>query len=191
MIDTPRIYECHSHNPQKNLSGEKRMQNPEAIFAEKFARSYSDRFLHIHSGTRKDNTLFIREVPVSGNGIADLVVFSWDRSLARQASTSLNLEELDPTVRAFELKLSNWRKGIMQAHRYKYFSHASILVLPKNRVKSVQSELDLFRKLGVGLWGFAPETGSITCFYTPRPRQQHIPKHTQKAIRLAAQTVCS
>lgn len=191
MIDTPRIYEYNFHHPQKNFSGGKKRPSPETVFAEKFARSYSERFLHIHSGTCKDNTLFIREVPVSGNGIADLVVFSWDRSLARQASTSLNLEELDPTVRAFELKLSNWRKGIMQAHRYKYFSHASILVLPKNRVQSVQSELDLFRKLGVGLWGFALETGSITCFYTPRPRQQHIPKQVQKAIRLAAQTVCS
>lgn len=110
MIDTSRIYECHFHNPQKNFSGDQKRSNPEAVFAEKFARSYSDRFLHIHSGTCKDNTLFIREVPVSGNGIADLVVFSWARSLGRQASTSLNLEELDPTVRAFELKLSNWRR---------------------------------------------------------------------------------
>jgi hypothetical protein len=128
---------------------------------------------------------------VYGNGIADLLVFSWSDTLAQQESTSLDLEQLDPTVRAFEFKLSDWRRGMMQAHRYKYFSHASILVLPKNKMKSVKPQLDLFRKLRVGLWGFLPETGSITCFYTPRPKQQQITKHAQKAVRLASQAVCS
>lgn len=191
MLDTSRIYEYHFHNPQKNFSGGDRRPNPEAVFAEQFARSYCDRFLQIHSGTCKDKTLFMREVPVYGNGIADLLVFSWSHTLTQKVSTSLDLEQLDPTVRAFEFKLSNWRRGMMQAHRYKYFSHASILVLPKNKIKSVKPELDLFRKLGVGLWGFTPKTGSITCFYTPRPKQQQIVKHAQKAIHLATQTVCS
>ena len=191
MLDTSRIYENHFHNPQKNFSGGNRGSNPEAVFAEQFARSYCDRFLQIHSGTCKDNTLFMRELPVYGNGIADLIVFSWSYTLTHKVSTSLDLEQLDPTVRAFEFKLSNWRRGMMQAHRYKYFSHASILVLPKNKIKSVKPELDLFRKLGVGLWGFTPETGSISCFYTPRPKQQQIAKHAQKAIRLATQIVCS
>ncbi len=133
----------------------------------------------------------MREVPVYGNGIADLLVFSWSNTLTSLESTPLDLEQLDPTVRAFEFKLSDWRRGMMQAHRYKYFSHASILVLPKNKIKSVRPELNLFRKLRVGLWGFLPETGSITCFYTPRPKQQQIPKYAQKAVRLAAQAVCS
>jgi hypothetical protein len=161
------------------------------VFAEQFARSYCERFAQIHSGTCKNKPLFIREVPVSGNGIADLLVFSWSHTPTPQESTCLDLEQLDPTIRAFEFKLSNWRKGLMQAHRYKYFSHASILVLPRNKIKSVKQELNIFQKLRVGLWGFLPETGSITCFYTPRPKQQQIAKHAQKAIHLAAQAVCS
>lgn len=191
MLNTSQIYECSFHNPQKNFSGGNTRPNPEAMFAEQFARSYSDRFSQIHSGTCKDRTLFIREVPVSGNGIADLLVLSWSNILAPQESTSLDLEQLDPTIRAFEFKLSDWRRGMMQAHRYKYFSHASILVLPRNKMKSVKPELNLFRKLRVGLWGFLPETGSITCFYTPRPKQQQIAKHAQKAIHLATQAVFS
>ena len=191
MRNTSQIYEYPFHNPQKNFSGGDTRPNPEAAFAEQFARSYCDRFSQIHSCTCKDRTLFVREVPVSGNGIADLLVFSWSHTLTPQESKYLDLEQLDPTVRAFEFKLSDWRRGMMQAHRYKYFSHASILVLPKNKMKSVKSEINLFRKLRVGLWGFLPETGSITCLYTPRPKQQQITKHAQKAIRLASQAVCS
>jgi len=191
MINSSQIYEYPFHNPQKNFSGGDIKPNPEAVFAEQFARSYCDRFSKIHSGTCKDRTLFVREVPVYGNGIADLLVFSWSNTLTQQESASLDLEQLDPTVRAFEFKLSDWRRGMMQAHRYKYFSHASILVLPKNKMKSVKPQLNLFRKLRVGLWGFLPETGTIACFYTPRPKQQQIAKHAQKAIRLAAQAVCS
>ena len=191
MLNTAQIYEYPFHNPQKNCLGGNIRKNPEALFARQFARSYSDRFSQIHSGTCKDKTLFIREVPVSGNGIADLLVFSWSKIFTAQESTPPDLERLNPTIRAFEFKLSDWRKGMMQAHRYKYFSHASILVLPKNKIKSVKPELNLFRKLRVGLWGFLPETGSITCFYTPRPKQQQIEKHAQKAIRLATQMVFS
>jgi hypothetical protein len=191
MLNTSQIYEYSFHNPQKNFSGGNIRPNPEAVFAEQFAQSYCDRFAQILSGTCKDKTLFIREVPVSGNGIADLLVFSWSDILTPQEPTPLDFEQLDPTIRAFEFKLSNWRKGLMQAHRYKYFPHASILVLPRNKMKSVKPELNLFRKLRVGLWGFLPETGSITCFYTPRPRQQQITKLVKKAIHLAAQAVFS
>jgi len=79
----------------------------------------------------------------------------------------------------------------MQAHRYKYFSHASILVLPKHKLKIAAPQIDLFRTLRVGLWGFETEADSIACIYTPRPKQQQIPKYRQKAIELAAQAVCS
>jgi hypothetical protein len=75
----------------------------------------------------------------------------------------------------------------MQAHRYKNFSHASILVLPSQKIKLVEQRIDLFRKLRIGLWGFSPETGHIGCFYTPRPIKQQIPKYERKVVRLAAQ----
>jgi hypothetical protein len=191
MVDTLGIYEHHSHNPQENLSASGTKQNPEATFAEQFALAYRDRFTRIHSGTSKGKTLFVREVPVFGNGIPDLLALSWSDDRAMQVSTCLDLEKLDPTVRAFEFKLSDWRKGLMQAHRYKYFSHASILVLPNRKMKSVEPQIDVFRKLRVGLWGFSPETGTIACSYTPRPIKQQIAKYGQRAIQLAAKAVCS
>lgn len=191
MLNALGIYECQSHNPQRNLPASEPKQNPEAEFAERFARVYQERFIRIHSGTSKRRTLFVREVPVSGNGIADLLVFSWSEMPAIEESAFPDLEELDPTIRAFEFKISDWRKGLMQAHRYKYFSHASILVLPSHKAKTVESQLDIFRKLQIGLWGFSPDAGTIICLYTPRPIQKQITRHTQKAIRLAAQVVGS
>jgi hypothetical protein len=191
MVDTLGIYQHHSHNPQQNFPTNGMKKNPEAKFAERFALAYRDRFVRIHSGTSKCNTLFVREVPVFGNGIPDLLALSWSSAPAMSAPICLDVEKLNPTVRAFEFKLSDWRKGLMQAHRYKYCSHASILVLPNHKLKSLESRIDIFRKLRVGLWGFSPETGAIACSYTPRPIKKQVGKSGRRAIRLAAQAVCS
>jgi hypothetical protein len=187
VVDNMEILEYPSHNPQDNFSPTDTRKTPETKFAEQFSRVYRDKFTKIHSGTNKSRTLFVREVPVFGNGIPDLLVLSWSDGQDGQASTLLELENLTPTVRAFEFKLSHWRKGLMQAHRYKNFSHASILVLPSQKIKLVEQRIDLFRKLRIGLWGFSPETGHIGCFYTPRPIKQQIPKYERKIVRLAAQ----
>jgi len=111
MQDTSNIYEFQFHNPQKNFSGNQTRKYPEAKFAEQFMRAYQEKFRQIHSGTSKPQTLFIREIPISGNGIADLLVFSWSDSQASQVSTCLDLKQLNPTIRAFEFKLTDWRRG--------------------------------------------------------------------------------
>lgn len=187
MVDNLGIYEHPSYNPQNNFSLIDPKKTPEAKFAEQFAMAYRDRFTKIHYGTNKCRTLFVREVPVFGNGIPDLLVFSWSNDQEKELLSPLDFEKLAPTLRAFEFKVSDWRKGLMQAHRYKYFSHASILVLPSQKIKPAEQRIDLFRKLRIGLWGFSPETGSIGCFYTPRPIKQEFVKNRQKAIRLAVQ----
>jgi hypothetical protein len=190
-MDTLGIYQHHAHNPQKNFRVSGPKQNLEAKFAEQFTLAYRDRFVKIHSGTSKGNALFIREVPVFGNGVPDLLALSWSHDSVMQVASYLDFEKLNPTVRAFEFKLSDWRKGLMQAHRYKYCSHASILVLPIHKKKIAESRIDIFRKLRVGLWGFSPETGAIVCLYTPRPLKNQIGKYGQSAIRLTAQAACS
>ena len=191
MLNTSQIYENQFFNPQKNLSGAIKKKNPESEFALKFAQSYAERFSKIHSGSNKTNTLFIREVSISGNGIADLLVFSWNQKRTYEDYMDLDLNQLNPTIRAFEFKMSDWRKGMMQAHRYKFFSNASNLVLPKQKLSPAVSHLDVFRKLRVGFWGFDDNTRSITCIYTPRPMQQQIPKYGNQAIKIATQVVCS
>ena len=192
MCDTSQIYQCDFHHPQQNLAENGKIrESPEADFVAHFAKAYQSQFSQIHSRTSRKETLFVREVPVSSNGIADLLVLSCAASSTPSNSFSLPLAEVAPTIRAFEFKLSNWRNGMMQAHRYKYFSHASILVVPKIKLKSVKPQLELFKTLRVGLWGFEPETGSIICLYTPRPKQQIIPKYANKALQQISRTVWS
>ena len=104
MPDTTRIHTCDFHHPQQNFcAGGKERRSPEAEFTKLFACSYQDRFCRIHSGTTKPETLFIRELPVHGNGIADLVVLSWDHGLASRKKVSFDLIEANPTIRAFEI----------------------------------------------------------------------------------------
>ena len=104
MPDTMRIHTCDFHHPQQNFcAGGKERRSLEAEFTKLFACSYQDRFCRIHSGTTKPETLFIRELPVHGNGIADLVVLSWDHGLASRKKVSFDLIEANPTIRAFEI----------------------------------------------------------------------------------------
>jgi hypothetical protein len=77
MNDYSDILEHKFHSPQRNFSDKIPRRNPEEEFAQKFTEAYYDNFLKIHIGTNKKNTLFMREVPISGNGIADLLVFNW------------------------------------------------------------------------------------------------------------------
>ena len=191
MSHYSEILEYKFHNPQKNFSTDILRKNPEKEFAIQFTQAYSDKFLKIHTRTSKNNTLFMREVPISGNGIADLLVFSWSKKINPQGAIVINLEQHNPTIRAFEFKLSDWRRGMMQAHRYKYFSHASILVLPKEKLDPAESQLDTFKKLRVGLWGFSQESCTISCLFTPRPIQQQVFKHGKKAIQIANQAMLS
>ena len=186
------IYTCRFHHPQENLRAYRsRGASPEAEFAGLFSRCYQGSFLRIHSGTAKSQTLFVREVPVHGNGIADLVVLSWSSDKASRKKGCLDLAETNPTIRAFELKMSDWRHGLMQAHRYKYFSDVSVLVLPRSKLGPPTTHLDLFRTLRVGLWGFDPESRTVLTVHTPRPKRQHIAKYRDRALELVLQAARS
>ncbi len=183
MLDTTTVHMCDFHHPQQNFYARgKQRRSPEAEFANLFAHSYQSRFCQIHSRTTKPETLFIREVPVHGNGIADLMVLSWHDGLAPRKKASFDLTEASPTVRAFEVKLTDWRSGLMQAHRYRYFAHVAILVVPRAKLKTVEAKLNLFRTLRVGLWGFDSDSEAITRVYTPRPKRQQVAKYGDRAL---------
>ncbi len=187
MLDTASIHTCDLHHPQQNLqTSGSHISAPEAEFTDKFSRSYQQRFCQIHSGTTREQTLFVREVRVHGNGIADLVVLNWARGKAPRNKANFDLTQAKPIIRAFEVKLSNWRGGLMQAHRYKYFSHVAVLVVPQAKLKVIREHLDLFQTLRVGLWGFDFTTGTVKSIYTPRPRRQMIAKYSERALATVA-----
>lgn len=149
-------YKKHFHHPANNfVSGNFWGDQSEHEFGNNFAKTFNQ--------LSDSSVIAIRELPVPGSGIADFVVIKTTEYIKKNNSRT--------TVQAFEFKLRDWRSGLMQAHRYKYFSNSSILVIPVDKIKSVQKSLDLFKQLGVGLWAFNLSSGTITKKFTPRPKK--------------------
>lgn len=155
--------------PRHNLPGRKGVATAEDRFTIGFARAYHAQALSLHSGTRKTELTLAREIPVNGFGITDLITVSW-APVSEESETVLEFaESVRPTTRAFEAKMTDWKAGLTQATRYRFFAHQSILVLPPQVCSKALEFLDTFRKTRIGLWSFDPKTGRITAFYTPRP----------------------
>jgi len=172
---------CMDAVPRLNLGPRWTTANDEDRFADAFVEAYDGKYPWLHSGSPKLNRVMAREVPVNGFGIADLVAVSWDIETTAWPMEPL-AAEVRPTVRAFEFKLSDWRKGLMQAHRYRFFADVAILVLPTAKLAVALPYLPTFRKLNVGLWGFNEVTGAIATALTPRPRLPVGRGHRDKAI---------
>jgi len=179
------------HEPELNLPGRlSGLLNEEEWFTIQFARSYIERQLAVHQKSRKDNIVCVRQVSVNGFGIADLVSVSWESKLDLNHGELVSAEEFllnfKPTIRAFEVKLDNWRKGMIQAHRYRFFSNAAILVLPADKVSNALRYIETLKKIHVGLWSFNPVSKKIIAYYSPRPSSTVQTKYTVKALQKMA-----
>ena len=181
MIGLGYVGTCMDSVPRRNLGARWTESNDEDRFAEAFAQAYDNKFPWLHSGSTKLERVMAREIPVNGFGIADLVTVSWALPSGEWTEDHIGAE-LRPTVRAFEFKLTDWRKGLMQAHRYRFFADVSVLVLPVTKLDVSKPFLETFRKLNVGLWGFKESTGSISMILTPRPQMPADRNHRDKAI---------
>ena len=190
MIESSQIGTCNLARPRLNFGPRWTASNAEEDFARSFAVGYDSRYSSIHSGSAKMCRVLAHEIPVNGFGIADLVTVSWDTSAECPRSLPATLEELQsqPTVRAFEVKLYDWRRGLMQAHRYRFFADVAILVLPTAKLPAV-SNLDTFKSIRVGLWGYDKATRRITKIFTPRPKRPARSNHREKAIARVLATI--
>ena len=173
------------HPPEHNLPGRKESESTlEDLLIVEFAWAYLNNASRIHHGSTKSNTFGARQVAVNGFGIADFVSVSAKTGLAlgNQITHLSVLRPSDLTVRAFEVKIANWRKGMMQACRYRFYANAAILVLPANKCRAAIPYLCTFRRIRVGLWGFDAEAKRIIDFYTPRPEAAREPKYWGRVI---------
>ena len=149
-------YRLHFHHPANNLvRGDLWGDQSENEFGNRFADAFGRSF--------GNNVITIRELPVPGTGIADFVVI--------RKGNIKGTNRAETKIQAFEFKLKNWRGGLMQAHRYKFFSNSAILVIPAEKIRLAQKSLNLFKQLGVGLWGFNSSSGAVTKKFTPRHRK--------------------
>jgi hypothetical protein len=130
--------------------------------------------LYLESKVKPGICLF--DVDMPGYGIPDLLWISWSGSFDNQGTTALSYESLKRRLRerclcAFEIKVSDWRKALLQAQRYRYFADCSTVILPDAVAKKALLHIDSFKSLRVGLWGVHSKLGQITKHYTPEARK--------------------
>jgi len=177
------------HQPERNLPGRKlRCTTIEDRLTIRFARAYRNQAHLLHYGTGKNKVICARQIAVNGFGIADLVAISFKSEKVGRDISSIekNNKIYKPTIRAFEIKVSDWRKGMMQAYRYKYYANTSILVLPSDRCSAAIPFFETFRKIRVGLWGFNDRTGRIHNYYTPQPTAAKEAKYYRRVLGIFA-----
>jgi hypothetical protein len=153
-----RVVRLGGQNTRRNLPQASARKRGESNFLRGFERAY---FANDAVGG-----IASREFTIEGFGRADLIWLAWTHSGRRGDFSAMELKKVRLT--AIEAKLADWRKGLQQAYRYRYFSDRSLLVLPRPVAIHAREFLRTFRRLRVGLWSFDPETYRIQKIFTPR-----------------------
>lgn len=173
--------------PCRNLPGRNGTATAEDRFTIAFARAYASRFTEIHRGARSNALSLVRQIPINGYGITDLLAVAWPELPCEDFPDAETFARVvRPTVRAFEMKLSNWRKAMTQASRYKNFAHQAIAVIPTQTGTAAMEYLQTFRRIHVGLWLFDAASADIKPLYTPRPATPRSHRYHIESIQKAA-----
>lgn len=73
---------------------------------------------------------------------------------------------------AIELKLSNWKRALEQAFRYKSFAEYSYVILDNSRTKPAIKNLPEFKKRNIGLLGM-DDNGNLHKYHIPEARKPY------------------
>lgn len=177
----PRTVKFGCQDTRRNLPRASSGKRGESNFLAKFERAYMDAELR---KLTKRKLASGREFALDGFGRADVVFMAWTHPYSDGDFTAMSLKSL--SITAIEAKISDWRKGLMQASRYRFFANRALLVLPPEVCSVALGYLETFRNLNVGLWQFNPDTGVICKHFTPRHGRPLNTKAREKAIQLIA-----
>ncbi len=106
----------------------------------------------------KKKSLKIIEGPKGLFGIPDVVIALFDKF----ENSLVDLESF-----AFELKLKNWRRALMQAYRYKAYIQFSYVILDHKHIKPAIQNIKLFEKSNIGLLSI-DESEQIFTHFQPK-----------------------
>ena len=166
-------------HPRRNLPAALARKRGESNFVSTFTKAYIASVMTGGFGGK--------EFALSGFGIADFVWVGWQNAINPNEGSALTIEKIKSLLNrhkltAFEMKLTDWRKGLAQAYRYSYFADLAVVVLPPKIAATAKADLDLFRESNVGLWSFNPTTGAIRKLFTPRASGPRSAKANAKAL---------
>jgi len=155
----PNILRSRGQNTRRNLPMAVSRKRGESNFLRAFEKAYF--------GNEVRNGVAGREFALEGFGRADLIWMAWTRGNGGGDFTALELRK-KIRLTAVEAKLTDWRKGLHQAYRYRYFADRSLLVVPRALSATITDYLPTFRRLRIGIWCFDSTTGRIQKLFTPR-----------------------
>jgi len=161
--------EFGAFNPRRNLPGAVARKRGESNFVAAFQRDFSA----AHDGQGVGG----RHFELAGYGIADFVWMDYGQH-GKRAGRSPD----EFVLTAFEMKLKDWRRALSQAYRYSYFSDRAIVVLPTDVADRAEGRLDVFQRLGIGLWSYEPKQENIEMRFTPDGTKAKNPAARQKAL---------
>ncbi|MBE3143102.1 MAG: hypothetical protein IMZ61_04160 [Planctomycetes bacterium] len=169
-----RLIKFQTPDPRRNLPPHLAKKRGEANYLVSFERM-------ILSKKRKSG-IGGRNFEMNGYGIAD---FIWiERTKLVIFGKTIFSGQIK--LRAFELKLSNWKQALTQAYRYSYFSDMSIVVLPSKAAVAAVKHLELFRKMHIGLWKYDARAANYKKIYEPRFSRPRSSSAKGKALSLLA-----
>ena len=151
-------------NPRRNFSNTRTGKRTESTFALSFVRAFVSSLPH-------RPILVARELSMNGYGIADFVCV-------------IRTPRVKQGLFAFEIKMSDWRKALSQAYRYRYFANKAVVILPFSDAERAKLYCSTFKALGIGLWAFDKNSGQIKKIYTPRYRRPLNPAAKEKALNM-------
>ncbi|MEO5960120.1 MAG: hypothetical protein ABIR80_13465 [Opitutaceae bacterium] len=175
---SPRVLRFRALDTRKNLPRASSAKRTESSFLSRFERAY-------HRQEVGREFAAGREFAIDGYGRADLLWLAWRRPAASDEFSALALKER-VQLTAIEAKMKDWRKGLQQASRYRYFANRALLVLPPETARIARKYLATFRWLNVGLWAFDPALDRIVKHITPRLCHPLSGRAREKALQVIA-----
>ena len=183
---TTQLLQFKARDPRLNLPPESGRKRAEANFVIKFMDAYRKQIAPTGVGGK--------HFALPGFGIADFVWIAWRNAISSDEGTALSLERLKVRLMkhrltAFEMKLTDWRKGLAQAHRYGHFSDQAVLVVPPKTAQTALENKYLFQHLSVGLWSFDSTSGRIRKLVNPKTCGARNTAARAKAVELICRRV--
>lgn len=150
------VFSSKDFKPRKNLPDKISTKKKESFLTSEFIKQ----LLHNGGGSYQ---VLVKEFNLNGYGISDILSF--------QYRLNKNRNIIYKRITSFEIKIKDWRRALAQAYRYKYYSNRSIVLLPLENIENARKNIDQFRNLEVGLWGYDRVEKKIIKFYTPKHKR--------------------
>lgn len=103
-------------------------------------------------------------------GIPDIVITQVDGNIVRYTY-------------AIELKLSNWKRALEQAFRYRSFANYSYVILDNSHIRPAKKNIIEFQRKNIGLIGLS-DSGELFEYFKPEIKKPYSMEFSQKITEM-------